>query len=222
MLAKLTSHSAGAGKTVMAYVSACRGKALLTKTSRSLVINKVEALATASGGSVCVCYVYFRYSDASDLTVRSVLEILVKQTVERHPECMPLAEETYARHVYEGTQPTEVELLQLLGRFSQGILATFYILDALDEAPDKVQLELIKQLASLNVRLFITSRPLKGIESCVPGAHSFPIAAQGHDLDLHINQEINKSPDLQNLLKKAGPSLREEIVASIKDKCDGM
>jgi hypothetical protein len=189
---------------------------------RSIVINKVEALAAAAGGSICVCYVYFRYSDAADLSVRGVLEILVKQTVERHPDCAALAEEVYVRHRHEDTEPTDAELLHLLGQFSQGRLATFYFLDALDEAPDKVQFEIVKALASLDVRLFITSRPLKGIESCVPGVHSFSIAAQSHDLDLHIIQEISRSPDLQILLKKAGLSLRDEIIGSIKAKCDGM
>jgi len=57
----------------------------------SVVINDLEARAAASGGSICVAYVYFRYSDAINLTVRSVLEILVKQTVERHPNCAVLA-----------------------------------------------------------------------------------------------------------------------------------
>jgi hypothetical protein len=197
-------------------------KASLTKFSRSIAINEVEARAAASGGSICVCYVYFRYSDASDLTVRAVLEILVKQTVERHADCIPLAEEAYARHLHEKTEPTETELLQLLQRFARQKRGTFYFLDALDEAPDRVQLELVKKLASLDVRLFITSRPLKTVENCVPGVHSFAIAAQDHDLDLHIDQEIEASPDLQSLLQRVGPSLRKEIVTSIKDKCKGM
>jgi hypothetical protein len=69
------------------------------------------------------------------------------------------------------------------------------------------QLELVKKLASLGICLFITSRPLPSVESSVPGVHSFPIASQGHDIDLHINRAISKSSDLQILLRAAGPAL---------------
>jgi ankyrin repeat domain-containing protein 50 len=189
---------------------------------RSIVIRELEKRADASSGSICVCYVYFRYSDDPDLTVRSILEILVKQTIERHHDCALLAEEVYVRHSQENTQPTEVELLQLLYRFRGSKSLMFYVLEALDEAPDKLQLDLITKLASLDVRLFITSRPLKGVENCFSGAHSISIFARGEDLELHITAGINRSSSLQSLLKNAGPSLREEIVHSIKHNCHGM
>ena len=64
----------------------------------SVVINDLEARVKASGGSMCLAYVYFRYSDAANITVRSVLEVLVKQIIEEHPDCARLAEEVYARH----------------------------------------------------------------------------------------------------------------------------
>jgi hypothetical protein len=147
---------------------------------------------------------------------------LVKQTVERHADCIALAEKAYARHLREKTQPTEAELLQLLQRFAGQKQGTFYFLDALDEAPDRVQLELVEKLASLGVRLFITSRPLKTVENFVPGVHSFAIAAQDYDLGLHINREIDRSPELRSLLHRAGLSVREGTVALIKDKCNGM
>src|SRR5215217_2502396 len=111
-------YSAGAGKTVLA----------------SIVINDLEARAAADS-RICVAYIYFRYTDGADLSVRDVLEILVKQTIERHSNCAAIAEEAYSRHVREKTRPTEAELLQLLHRFIAAKLITFYVLDALDEAP---------------------------------------------------------------------------------------
>ncbi|KAH6909863.1 ankyrin repeat-containing domain protein, partial [Coprinopsis sp. MPI-PUGE-AT-0042] len=195
----------GAGKTVMA----------------SIVIRELEARA-ARDSRICVCYVYIRYSDCAELTVRNVLEVLVKQTVERHPDCISFVEAVYSRHIHEKTQPSEVELLQLLHQFVGARAATFYVLDALDEVREKIQLELVRKLASLNVRLFITCRPLKAVEARVPGAFSFAIVAQEQDLDIHIAQEIARSAGLQDLLEKEGPSLREEIVSMVKSKCGGM
>lgn len=189
---------------------------------RSIVIRELEARAAAADGRICVCYVYFRYSDGADLTVRSVLEILVKQTVERHGDCALLAEQAYARHLCEKTQPTEAELLQLLQQFAATVKATFYVLDALDEAPDRIQIDLVQKLASLRARLFITSSPLDPVTVQAPDRHCFSIVAQEDDLDLHIAHEITRSGHLANLLERVGSSLRDEIVSMIKKKCGGM
>jgi ankyrin repeat domain-containing protein 50 len=154
--------------------------------------------------------------------VRDVLAILVKQTVERHSDCAALARSTLARHFREETVPTEAELLQLLRSFTDLKAVTFYVLDALDEAPRHVQLDLVQRLASLRARVFITSRPLDFIEVRFPAAHVFSIVAKDADLDLHIAQEISRSPDLQCLLQRADPSLEKEITSTIKAKCGGM
>ncbi|KAH6884376.1 hypothetical protein BKA70DRAFT_1084358, partial [Coprinopsis sp. MPI-PUGE-AT-0042] len=196
----------GAGKTVLV----------------SIVIRELEALAAVKGSRICVCYVYIRYGDRADLSVRNILETFVKQTVERHPECALIAENAYTRHLREKTQPTEAELLELLWQFTEVNAATFYLLDALDEAPDRIQVDLVLKLASLNARLFITSRPLDAVQDRAPNTHFFPIAAQEGDLDLHINQEISRSRDLTNFLKKSDPSLRDEVVSLVKRKCSGM
>ncbi|KAH6901093.1 hypothetical protein BKA70DRAFT_1569155 [Coprinopsis sp. MPI-PUGE-AT-0042] len=196
----------GAGKTVLA----------------SIVIEYLEGLREDSGGTICICYVYFRYSDRLEMTVRDVLEILVKQTLERHPECRDLIERTYNRHLKEGSAPTAVQLLGVLRDLASRMACTFYILDALDEAPARIQLAVVKTLAQLNVKLFITSRPLETVQAKFPHAHTIAIAAQDADLDLHIAKAIGESPELQDLLDQEGPLLKQEIVDTIKENCGGM
>ncbi|KAH6906769.1 hypothetical protein BKA70DRAFT_397981 [Coprinopsis sp. MPI-PUGE-AT-0042] len=195
----------GAGKTLLA----------------SIVIGHLEALCKDADIKICVCYVYIRYSDHSELSVRDVLEILVMQTLERHSECLALIEETYAQHLRERTDPTEAQLLALLRQLIKGMAVTFYILDALDEAPTRIQLAVVETLASLDVKLFITSRPLKTVEANFPEAHTFDIVAQDADLDLHIANGINKDAELRRLLQ-ANPSLRDEVISTIKRNCGGM
>jgi hypothetical protein len=155
------------------------------------------------------------------MTVRNVLEVLVKQTLERHPEFQDLVEQSYAQHLHEETEPTEAQLLTILRQFSDCMAVTFYILDALDEAPKKIQLAVVQTLASLNVKLFITSRPLETVEASFPKAHIFTIAAQAVDIDLLITKGINNSPELQRLLEE-DPGLRDEIFWRIKQNCGGM
>ncbi|KAH6889063.1 hypothetical protein BKA70DRAFT_885997 [Coprinopsis sp. MPI-PUGE-AT-0042] len=195
----------GAGKTLLA----------------SIVIEHLEALCKERAVKICVCYVYFRYSDRSEMTVRNILEILVMQTLERHPDCQALVEQTYAQHLHERTEPTEVQLLGLLRQLTAGMAATFYVLDALDEAPVKVQLAILKTLASLDVKLFVTSRPLKTVEDNFPNALTFHITAQDTDIDLHIEKGISENAELQRVLN-ANPSLRDEIFSTIKGNCGGM
>ncbi|KAH6907884.1 hypothetical protein BKA70DRAFT_1427718 [Coprinopsis sp. MPI-PUGE-AT-0042] len=187
----------------------------------SIVINEVEHYAERSDLPICVAYIYFRYSDHTKATVRDFLMILVKQSIERHPNCLQIFSQLYQKHIREKTQPSDAELLHLLRRFSEVISATFYFLDAVDEAPPGVIFELLKKLSSLKVKIFITSRPLNTLQAQFPESHFFDIIAQDCDLDLHIAERISRSPELQIILK-ANPALQETIALAIKRKCGGM
>jgi hypothetical protein len=170
---------------------------------------------------ICLCYVFFRYSERAEMSVRNVLEVLVKQTLERHDEFQDLVEETYAQHLREDTEPTEAQLLALLRRFAEGVDVTFYILDALDEAPKKIQLAVVEALASLNVKLFITSRPLEAVKANFPEAHTFRITAQDADIDVHFAKTSKEDPALRRLFHEL-PTLRDAVLSTIKQNCGGM
>ena len=191
-------------------------------SSRSIVINRLEALAKASQGEVCVGYVYIRYSDQAQVTVRGILETLVKQALEKRRDFTPLAQNVYDEHIGHGTQPTEIELTELLRRFNQRTRVTFYVLDALDEAPVRIRLKLIQTLSSLGARLFITSRPLPALKSKLPDAFAFDISARDSDLDLHIEEKMAGSEYLQDLLERGDLSLKARLIATVKAKCGGM
>ncbi|KAH6867196.1 ankyrin repeat-containing domain protein [Coprinopsis sp. MPI-PUGE-AT-0042] len=97
-------------------------------------------------------------------------------------------------------------------------MTTFYFLDALDEAPSYVQLDLLESLISLNVKPFLTSRPIKPLEARFPEAHHFPIVARDSDLDVHIAKEMSRSMDLQAIIATASPGLGGRITLAIKRK----
>ncbi|KAH6903986.1 hypothetical protein BKA70DRAFT_583868 [Coprinopsis sp. MPI-PUGE-AT-0042] len=200
------SEIPGAGKSVLA----------------SLVIDMLEAMVRESGRRFCIAFIYFRYSDHSEITIRTVLEIPARQTVERHPDLLQIIQEAYAQHIQEGTQPTEAQLLGLLQELTKQLPATFLILGALGEAPIGIQLALVKKLSSPGCKLFITSRPLKVVEAHFPDAYTFPIIAQDEDIDLHIKHKIENSADLQTLLATVDSLVQEEIIKTIKQKCGGM
>jgi hypothetical protein len=189
---------------------------------RSIVINEVESRAEASDSPICIGYIYFRYSDHTTAVVRDFLEVLVKQTIERHASCLPIFDEVYARHIREETRPSEAQLLQLLHRFTELMEATFYFLEALDEASPEIQSDILKKLTSLNVKLFITSRPLPVLDAGLPATHRFTIRAQDRDLEIHISNEISRNPVLKTIVHRTGPAFRRKIADKVKEKCGGM
>ncbi|KAH6901138.1 hypothetical protein BKA70DRAFT_710673 [Coprinopsis sp. MPI-PUGE-AT-0042] len=203
--------------------SACTTLPFRQPHIRSIAINAVEAFARASATPISVGFLYIRYSDNVSCTVRDLLEVLVRQTVERHPASLPFCNKVYSRHIRENTEPSVEELFGLLKRFTSELTTrTFYFLDALDEAPSDVQLELLETLTSLNVKLFITSRPLKPLEARFPEACHFPIVAHESDLDVHIGKEMSRSMELQAIIADASPGLEGRITLAVKKKCSGM
>ncbi|KAH6884778.1 ankyrin repeat-containing domain protein [Coprinopsis sp. MPI-PUGE-AT-0042] len=195
------------------------GKSILV----SLAINAVESHAAASTTPISVGFLYIRYSDHTKFTVRDLLEVLVKQTVERHPASLPLCSELYDRHIRAKTEPSVKELVGLPKWFTLEVMrTTFYFPDALDEAPSDVQLDLRESLTSLNVKLFLTSRPMKPLEARFPEVRHFLIVAREGDLDVHIAEEMSRSMELQAIIATSSPGLGGRITLAIKVKCSGM
>ncbi|KAH6899219.1 hypothetical protein BKA70DRAFT_1198452, partial [Coprinopsis sp. MPI-PUGE-AT-0042] len=192
----------GAGKTVLA----------------SIVIRYLERREEKSGGIICVAYVYLRYT--KPLTIRDVLESLVRQLVERHIDLLPIIQDLYAKHKQERTRPTQEDLMVALVEFVKRGKILFLVLDALDEMRAEDRPILLRLLISLGAKLFITSRPLEILQQQCPTAQVFNIAASPSDIDLHIKDFLQRSPEVMALLK--GTDLRERIIEIVHRKSGGM
>ncbi|KAH6903987.1 hypothetical protein BKA70DRAFT_583896 [Coprinopsis sp. MPI-PUGE-AT-0042] len=192
----------GAGKTVLA----------------SIVIRDLEQREEASGGHICVAYVYLRYSEP--LTIRDILESLVKQIVERHIDLLPIIEGLYVKHKRERTKPSQQDLMGVLTTFVGRGKTLFFVLDALDEMRAEDRPILVRLLASLEARLFITSRPLEILQRQFSQAQVFSIAANPSDLDLHIKNFLLHSPEVMALLE--GTDFEERIVETVHRRSGGM
>ncbi|KAH6874833.1 hypothetical protein BKA70DRAFT_1412791 [Coprinopsis sp. MPI-PUGE-AT-0042] len=184
----------------------------------SIVIRYLEWLENTSEGVVCVAYVYLRYSEP--LSIRDILESLVKQIVERHDDLIPIIEAIYARHKKEGTKPSQEELREVLEGFVRHGKTLFFVLDALDEMKADDRPILLNLLTSLDAKLFITSRPLEPLQRQFADAQVFNIAASPSDLDLHIKHFLRHSPEVMALLE--GTDLEEQIAETIHQKSGGM
>ncbi|KAH6906618.1 hypothetical protein BKA70DRAFT_1189984 [Coprinopsis sp. MPI-PUGE-AT-0042] len=192
----------GAGKTILA----------------SIVIRDLEWREAVCAENICVAYVYLRYSEP--LSIRDILESLVKQIVERHIDLIPIIEGLYVKHSQERTRPAQHDLVGMLAEFVKHGKSLFFVLDALDEMWAVDRPVLLRLLSSLDVKLFITSRPLETLQQQFPLAQVFNIAASTSDLDLHIKDFLRNSPDVMALL--GGTEFEERIVETIHRKSGGM
>ena len=172
----------------------------------------------ASGGSICVAFVYLRYSEP--LTLRDILESFVKQIIEHHADLAPMISGLYSKHKRDRTKPTQNELTALLTEISSCGKALFFVLDALDELRAEDRSALVVFLASFEAKVFITSHILTTLQQRFPEAQLFDIVADPSDIKLLVHDILCHSSDLMALLDDSG--LEDQITETICRKAGGM
>jgi hypothetical protein len=108
----------------------------------------------------------------------------------------------------------------LLLAFIRNGKSLFFILDALDEMRTEDRPVLLKMLASLDAKLFITSRPLEAIQKQYPQAQIFQISASQADIELHVQEFLGHNPEVVTLLE--GTDLEQHIGETIYQMSGGM
>jgi ankyrin repeat domain-containing protein 50 len=154
------------------------------------------------------------------LSVRDILESLVKQIVERHDDLVDVIAGLYTKHKKEATKPSQQDLMASLTDFVRRGKKLFFVLDALDEMRVEDRSVLLQLLASLDAKLFITSRPLDVLQRQYPHAQLFDIAASSADVELHVQDFLRHSPEVMALLE--GTDLEQNLADTIHRKSAGM
>jgi hypothetical protein len=164
-----------------------------------------------------VIYIYCQYND--QLSTKAILACMLKQMVERSQEVAQyVSVSLYENCLRLETQPSKSELLTTLQEAAQQCANLFVVIDALDELKDDVRPEVVRDLASLQQSLFMTSRSLSDVPLLNgPGLH---IRAPDDDFLTHISEKISCFPKLDRLLSTSG--VRDEIITKIHSRCDGM
>jgi ankyrin repeat domain-containing protein 50 len=144
----------------------------------------------------------------------------VKQIVERHDDLIDAIAGLYTKHKKEGTQPSQKDLMAALADFVARAKKLYFVLDALDEMRVEDRPVLLRLLASLDAKLFITSRPLDVLQKQYPQAQIFDIAASQVDIALHVQDFLQHSPEVMALLE--GTDLEQNLAKMIHRKSGGM
>ncbi|KAG2011190.1 ankyrin repeat domain-containing protein 50 [Coprinopsis cinerea AmutBmut pab1-1] len=193
----------GAGKTILA-----------SRTIDDLQKFQKETPSTR----ICIVFAYCRYS--AQLTVKDILEALVKQFLETDSSLADLVETLYTQHKQKKTRPTQDELLDLLRQFESRFDILFYVIDGLDEALVTTQFNLIKAIKTLRGQFALTSRPLASLEAVLPATRFYSVTANNSDVVLLIQDKVELNPRFQRLLEQH--SFQGELVRKISDKSRGM
>lgn len=108
-----------------------------------------------------VVFLYCRHDEKR--TIPEYLASLIAQLVQKHSNIPALLEaiyKLYDLHHLQGTQPSKLELLNILHHLVSMFNNVHIVLDALDEVQDCNQMELIADLRSIGGSLLFTSRSM--------------------------------------------------------------
>ena len=171
-----------------------------------------------NSNDVCLAFVYCRYTEP--MSVRDILAAVVRQLIERFPHLSSFVEALYTKHNLEKTKPTQHELLDVIRGICSCFRIAYFFIDGLDEAIYDEQFDLLATLRSIGANFFITSRPLIRLKDVLPNATFFDIAAQNEDIKLLVSQQIDRSPDLRQVL--VTEEARERVIVKICESSCGM
>jgi hypothetical protein len=166
-----------------------------------------------------VLCIYCNYKEQIAQTVSNLIASLLRQLVQDRSVISDDIKMFYERHQYRGTSPTLDEYTHVFNSEIGTYSKVFIVVDALDECPDDgTRAHLLEELQSLSgiVNLLVTSRELSSIAQHFEGTNRLNIRATDQDVRKYIEARIASVP------RRHLKALREEIVAQVVEKAQGM
>nr|POE71802.1 isoform 2 of ankyrin-3 [Quercus suber] len=174
----------GAGKTVMASIMC-----------EYLIVHLAEAVKSGTTG---IAVVYLKYNDSTQ-TLEHILGVILRQLQEELKPVSQCLLDLYKAHATLKTSPSSGELSSVLSTIVQTFQNVYILVDALDECNEELRWGILDSLHSVapQMHLLLTSRPLDSINEELKGFVQLPIKANRADLDLFIDQHIEKNRHLK-------------------------
>lgn len=219
---------AGAGKSVLAYVSHSQLPLILTSYSASVIEN---LKSTLSNGEILIFfYCDFRIdrSTYAAEVLRSLLSQLLQHSHHYTIELKDLIDDLVKEG--QGGAPVISDVMLLarhVARASQQFSQQpFLVIDALDECKDIEEfLDAVVELTNGGIRLFVTSRPLQVVKESLSGLPSISMDVMRFnvhaDITLHVERELD-SHRSHRRLRFMEHGLKDEICSALCNKADGM
>jgi len=232
-----SDFSAGAGKSILWCVaSRLPPIECLCFSISSAIIEDIKDMREDK--SALIAYHYFDYKDASKRDIRGLLTSLLLQLCDDSDRCPDILYELYTSCRDGSEQPSDAALARCLNRMLElpGQLATFLIIDALDECPNttgtpSAREELLNILEDLvgsshpNLFICVTSRPEQDIQAVLN-----PLTSESRRVSLH--DEGGQREDIQSYvrsfvhkdreMRRWREEDRELVIATLSERAGGM
>ena len=157
-----------------------------------------------TAGSASLAYFYFDFKVSSKRDIRGLLSSILAQLCDQSDHSWSVLSRLYANHRDGDDQPSEIALIKCLQDIlnGQGQLATYIIVDAVDECPDgsgipsprEKVLNLVEDLVNSHsdLRICVTSRSEQDIRMVLE-----PLAS--HHISLH--EESGQKDDISDYVR---------------------
>ncbi|KAF3933962.1 Delta-latroinsectotoxin [Dactylella cylindrospora] len=201
----------------------CRGIPGCGKSTMiSAVVKKLETLQRQRGKSeIAIAYFYFDFSDKA-MDVRKFSRSIVKQLAfqsGKFPDEVKMLYDEYSR---SGKEASNQEVNELLLKLAGASDTAYILVDALDECNDDYRGaigEILQELASVGVRLFVTSRTHpEDVNEWFDQADKIELRAHPDDISVYLQAEMDRNVRGRRL----NPKLRERITSDLVSMSQGM
>ncbi|KAF9876201.1 hypothetical protein CkaCkLH20_06144 [Colletotrichum karsti] len=196
----------GAGKSVIA----------------AIIFDHLRESLKPSNQYVSVATLYCDHEQQADQNLdeleRSILHRALADCV-----TLPAALQDLRNETKDGFSPSLVKLHSVIASSPAASQTLFVVLDALDEASEIVQDQLVDRISALpfrDVRVLCTSRTWPKFEETFAGSPQIEVSASDNDVEHFV---LKKIEDVSRLRKFMGESttLRDQVVTKVLEKAKG-
>jgi hypothetical protein len=176
------------------------------------------------GVGVGIGFIYFKYN-SPEQTLCNVLASILVQLAQGQPNLPDHLRDLYQRCQDINIAPSLTDLSEALPISIEAFSEVYFVLDALDECSDEVRWGTVGRLRELSesqpkVRILILSRFLGDIGEELKEFERLEIKAHQDDIELFIDGQIQKSPNLRRAVEKSHSlrgDIKEAVLRTAKD-----
>ena len=185
--------------------------------SRSIVVDHLcqQKMLHPDGSSIAVALLYIKYNDPEH-SLNNLLASLLKQLAQDQESLPSVLKKLYERYGELGTPPSSADIIEALACCFDLYKDVYFVIDALDECTEDTRWQLVEKLRELDpkVCILILSRFRGDIEEELHDFERVEIKASKADIELFIDGQIQKNPNLRRIVGKS-PSLRGDIKVEV-------
>ncbi|CZR69571.1 uncharacterized protein PAC_19471 [Phialocephala subalpina] len=193
----------------------------------SIVIEYLSSLPT-NGATTRTAYFYFDFNDKSKQSTFNCLRSLAHQLIEQSDTVHEDILDVFDKYKGSSSSLSQELVIDILALLLSCPKKTFLIIDALDECMEDERKEFltalstIKDIASGNFGIFITSRPEPDIRRGMEGLKVKELAIQPAHVDEDVRTYVEACLQTDGTLKSWSPTLKKEIQNAITQGSNGM